>query len=65
MATAFTRHLWPGYVPLDAAIPRPATDHLVLLAELPWQARLEALVDHLREQLRGLRPQAPGLVCQL
>ena len=63
IATAFTRHLWPGYVPLDAPIARPATDHLVALAELPWQGRLDALFDHLRLRLDTLQGDAPGLAC--
>ncbi|MFM8524560.1 MAG: hypothetical protein ACKOCM_02925 [Cyanobacteriota bacterium] len=63
MATAFTRHLWPGYVPLDVTLPIRASDHLVVLAELPWEARLDHLLEHFRLQLQQLRAAAPELVC--
>lgn len=65
MATAFTRHLWPGYVPLDVTLPIRASDHLVVLAELPWEARFDHLLEHLRLQLQRLHGVAPGLVCLL
>jgi hypothetical protein len=61
IATSFTRHLWPGYVPLDITLPIPASDHLVMLAELPWEARFDALLAHLRQQVRCLQPVTPGL----
>lgn len=63
MATSFTRHLWPGYVSLDVALPIPASDHLVVLAELPWDARLDHLLEQLRLRLQQLRSVTPGLVC--
>lgn len=63
MATAFTRHLWPGYRSLDVGLPLPASDHLVVLKDLPWGARLEQLLAHLRQQLVQLRSQVPGFRC--
>ncbi len=62
IATSFTRHLWPGYVPLDITLPFPATDHLVKLAELPWEARFDDLLAHLGQQVRRLQPVTPGLI---
>ena len=63
MATPFTRHLWPRHRRLDVSIPTLATDHMVVLADLPWEARLDGLLLHLSGQLRCLQPEAPGLLC--
>ncbi len=65
MATAFTRHLWPGYRALDLSVPLLASDHLVVLRDLPWGARLEPLLTHLRQQLQTLEPRVSGLRCTL
>lgn len=65
MATAFTRHLWPGYRALDLALPLLASDHLVVRRELAWGARLEPLLAQLRQRLQSLEPQVSGLRCLL
>ena len=61
MATTYTRHLWPGYVRLDVTLPVAACDHLVVLAELPWEARFDHLLAHLCRRLQELRRDVPGL----
>lgn len=65
MATAFTRHLWPGYRALDLRLPLLASDHLVVRRDLAWGARLEPLLAQLRQQLQSLEPQVSGLRCLL
>lgn len=63
MATRLTRQLWPGHVPLDVGLPVPASDHLVVLKELPWAPGFEQLLDHAQGRLQELRATVPGFIC--
>ena len=63
MATPLTRQLWPGHVALDVSLPVPASDHLVVLRELPWAPGFEQVLDHVQRRLQQLRAAVPGFIC--
>jgi len=61
MATPLTLHLWPGLVPVDLALPIPASDHLVTRADLPWGAAFDQLLQHLHRAASGWQRSVPSM----